>query len=92
MEKLLAFAGGPPVPEMMKESPLKSDAPPTTTTWLVIFLIMIFMGLLAGQFFFTWQRRVKTDAEFAGGAHDAFPKSGEGHQVLRNSTQKTGDR
>ena len=66
MEKLLAFSGGPPVPEMMKESPLKSDAPSTTTTWLVIFLIMIFMGLLAGQFFFTWQRRAKSTAEFGG--------------------------
>ncbi len=60
MEKLLSFAGGPPVPQMLQESPLKSDAPSTTTTWLVIFLIMLFMGLLAGQFFFTWQRRVKT--------------------------------
>lgn len=63
MEKLLTFAGGVPVPEMMEESPLKSDAPSTTTTWLVIFLIVIFMGLLAGQFFFTWQRRVAQSAE-----------------------------
>ena len=59
MEKLLSFTGGPPIPEMLEESPLKSDAPSTTTTWLVIFLIVIFMGLLAGQFFFTWQRRLK---------------------------------
>lgn len=77
MEKLLSFAGGPPVPEMMKDSPLKSDAPSTTTTWLVIFLIMIFMGLLAGQFFFTWQRRVKSEAK-AGGAAGAFPPMGAG--------------
>jgi hypothetical protein len=62
MEKLLSFAGGPPVPQMLEESPLKSDAPSTTTTWLVIFLIMIFMGLLAGQFFFTWHRRVESPA------------------------------
>ena len=66
MEKLLSFTGGPPVPEMMKESPLKSDAPSTTTTWLVIFLVITFMGLLAGQFFFTWQRRVKAMSEFSG--------------------------
>ena len=63
MEKLLTFTGGPPVPEMMEESPLKSDAPSTTTTWLVIFLIVIFMGLLAGQFFFTWHRRIKAMPE-----------------------------
>lgn len=66
MEKLLSFTGGPPVPEMMQESPLKSDAPSTTTTWLVIFLIVIFMGLLAGQFFFTWQRRVKATSAMSG--------------------------
>lgn len=65
MEKLLSFAGGPPVLEMLEESPLRSDAPSTTTTWLVIFLIVIFMGLLAGQFFFTWQRRVKIASNFA---------------------------
>lgn len=66
MEKLLSFTGGPPIPEMMEESPLKSDAPSTTTTWLVIFLVVLFMGLLAGQFFFTWQRRVKMMPEFTG--------------------------
>ncbi len=73
LEKLLSFTGGPPVPSMMEESPLKSDAPSTTTTWLVIFLIVIFMGLLAGQFFFTWQRRLKTPPD---AAQDAFPASG----------------
>ena len=86
MEKLLAFAGGPPVPEMMKESPLRSDAPSTTTTWLVIFLIMIFMGLLAGQFFFTWQRRVKADAELAGGTRETFPQPGAAQEGSRDET------
>jgi len=73
MEKLLSFTGGVPVPEMMDESPLKSDAPSTTTTWLVIFLILIFMGLLAGQFFFTWHRRVRAAAEFGAEKQAAFP-------------------
>ena len=63
MEKLLSFTGGPPVPQMLEESPLKSDAPSTTTTWLVIFLIVMFMGLLAGQFFFTWHHRAKSVTE-----------------------------
>ncbi len=71
MEKLLTFTGGPPVPSMLEESPLRSDAPSTTTTWLVIFLIVIFMGLLAGQFFFTWQRRLKVTP--AGG--EEFPEA-----------------
>lgn len=73
MEKLLSFVGGPPVPAMLEKTPLKSDAPSTTTTWLVIFLIVIFMGLLAGQFFFTWQRRVKTSGELTAERDAAFP-------------------
>jgi len=79
LEKLLSFTGGPPVPEMLEDSPLRSDAPSTTTTWLVIFLVVIFMGLLAGQFFFTWQRRIKSTAEQDQERESAFPKSSEVH-------------
>jgi hypothetical protein len=72
MEKLLSFTGGPPVPEMLEESPLKSDAPSTTTTWLVIFMIMIFLGFLGGQFFFTWHRRIKASQDVAQMREAAF--------------------
>lgn len=65
MEKLLTFTGGPPVPEMLEESKLKSDAPSRTTTWLVIFLILFFLGLLGGQFFFTWHRRTRIATDSA---------------------------
>jgi hypothetical protein len=61
---------------MMEESPLKSDAPSTTTTWLVIFLVITFMGLLAGQFFFTWQRRLKTMSDFTSTPAADFPGVG----------------
>lgn len=73
MEKLLTFTGGPPVPEMLEESPLKADAPSTTTTWLVIFLILIFIGLLGGQFFFTWHQRTKVGDELAIVRQVTFP-------------------
>lgn len=82
MEKLMTFTGGPPVPELLEESPLKSDAPSTTTTWLVIFLIIAFMGLLGGQFFFTWQRRNRATQEFAVLKQDTFvsaSRSPNGH-------------
>lgn len=75
MEKLLTFVGGPPVPEMLKESPLKSDAPSQTTTWLVIFLIIIFVGLLGGQFFMTWHRRAQVTQDLALVRQAAFPTS-----------------
>lgn len=75
MEKLLTFTGGPPVPAMLEESALKSDAPSTTTTWLVIFLIVIFIGLLGGQFFFTWHRRMQVTQELVMVKQMAFPST-----------------
>lgn len=75
MEKLLTFTGGPPVPEMLEESPLKADAPSTTTTWLVIFLIIVFLGLLGGQFFFTWHRRGRATQELHVIQQATFPTS-----------------
>jgi hypothetical protein len=65
MEKLLTFTGGPPVPELLEQSSLKSDAPSKTTTWMVIFLILIFIGLLGGQFFFTWSRRANVTRDLS---------------------------
>ncbi len=73
MEKLMSFTGGVPVPEMMKESALKADAPSTTTTWMVIFLILMFVGMLAGLFFFTWHRRSQVTQDLAMVRKAAFP-------------------
>ncbi len=64
MEKILSFQGGPPVPQMLEESDVKSDAPSTKTTWLVIFSILVFIGLLGAQFFFTWHRRASSEKDF----------------------------
>ena len=79
MEKLISFTGGVPVPEMLEESPLKSDAPSATTTWLVILLIIVFIGLLGGQFFFTWQRKNKATAA-SGATEGVFPSSRQGEE------------
>ncbi|MBI3011388.1 MAG: hypothetical protein HYY58_02715 [Candidatus Omnitrophica bacterium] len=84
LEKLISFTGGPPVPELLEESPLKADAPSQTTTWLVIFLIVIFMGLLGGQFFFTWHRRTQVSQELAVVRQAAFaPGNGAGGGLAR---------
>lgn len=91
MEKLLTFTGGPPVIEMLEESPLKSDAPSTTTTWLVIFLIVIFIGLLGGQFFFTWHRKTQSSQDLSIVQQSAFPpvgrRGGDGSSAPPGSRQ-----
>lgn len=61
MEKLLTFQGGPPVPEMLQQSKIKSDAPSTKTTWMIILSIVAFISLLGFQFFFTWHRRAAAE-------------------------------
>ena len=74
MEKLLSFTGGPPVPQMLQESRLKSDAPTTKTTWLLVLMIVVFLGLFGGLFFFPWNRRVKDMKDFSSISQVAFPQ------------------
>ncbi len=75
MEKLLTFQGGPPVPEMLQESKVKSDAPSTKTTWLIIMSIVVFLSLLGAQFFFTWHRRAASEKAFAEKQKQKLPGS-----------------
>lgn len=73
MEKLLTFQGSVPVPEILENSKLKSDAPSTKTTWLIILSIMVFMGLLGSQFYITWQKRVRAEHEFYEKQNEELP-------------------
>ncbi|MFH0796381.1 MAG: hypothetical protein V2A65_04905 [Candidatus Omnitrophota bacterium] len=45
-----------PEKAMMEKSKLKSDVPSKTATWMVIFVIMGFIAILGGTFFFAWVR------------------------------------
>jgi hypothetical protein len=74
LEKILATAGGPPAPEMLTKAKIKAEEPSKTMTWIMIFIIIIFIGLLAGVLFFTWHRqsRITKEALFAA-KQAAFP-------------------
>jgi hypothetical protein len=63
MEKILVTAGGPPAPEMLAKTKIKADEPTKTMTWIVIFIIIIFIALMAGVLFFTWQRQTHATKE-----------------------------
>ena len=74
LEKLLIYIGGPPSPEMLEDSELKSDAPDDRTTWVIIFIIMGFMGLLGVVFFFTWhQQSQMTEKVLLNARNTSFP-------------------
>lgn len=74
MEKILVTAGGPPAPEMLAESKIKAEAPDKTMTWIVIFVIIIFLGLLGGVMFFTWHQQSRITKEtLSASKNEAFP-------------------
>ncbi|HNW39411.1 MAG TPA: hypothetical protein PKI44_03175 [Candidatus Omnitrophota bacterium] len=79
MEKILVTAGGPPSPEMLAKTKIKADEPNKTMTWIIIFVIIIFTGLLAGVLFFSWNRQSRMiKDELLGAKNSAFPESGSG--------------
>lgn len=59
LEKMLVAVGGPPNVQLMEKSKVDLKSPTQKTTWLVIFVILIFVMILAGAFFFTWQSQAK---------------------------------
>jgi len=83
MEKLLTFQGGAPVPEMLQESKIKSDAPSTKTTWMIILSIVAFIALLGFQFFFTWHRRAAAEKAFNEAQKQKLPGSSSGDKETR---------
>ena len=74
LEKLLVTAGGPLSPEMLKNAKIKGESPSDTMTWVVIFIMIIFVGLLAGVLFFTWHRQSRLGRdELLAAKKAAFP-------------------
>ena len=77
LEKAMATAGGPLAPEMLTKTKIKSDEPSKAMTWIVIFSIVIFTGLLAGVLFFTWYRQSRlTKEDLLAAKKAAFPDAG----------------
>lgn len=79
LENKLMLPKARPVPEVLEKSEVKTDAPSKTTTWMIIFIIMLFVGMLAGVFFFTWQTQAHFTKNLIASARDTvFPKHGGG--------------
>ena len=55
LEKILVTAGGTVSLEAVEDADLNVRGPDTKTTWLIIFVILVFIGILGGVFYFTWQ-------------------------------------
>ena len=57
LEKLLVAVGGPPNLELIEKSDINLKSPSSKTTWIVIFIVLIFIGILSATFYFTWMRQ-----------------------------------
>ncbi|MFH1190245.1 MAG: hypothetical protein V1682_06095 [Candidatus Omnitrophota bacterium] len=74
LEKILVTAGGPPAPDMLAKTKIKANEPTKTMTWILIFVIMIFIGLLTAVLFFTWMRQAHITKEaLLESKNSAFP-------------------
>jgi len=75
IEKLLVQAGTLPEPALLKDVKVAGQVPNRRVTWLVIFVILIFIGFLATVFFFTWNAQVRmTEKLIVGARKESFGK------------------
>lgn len=89
LEKILVTAGGPPAPEMLAKTKIKADSPSKTMTWIVIFIIIIFIGLLTAVLFFTWQHQGRITADtLMESKKSAFPESDSNEGPPEEGEQK----
>ncbi|MGE5280570.1 MAG: hypothetical protein ACM3L6_07505, partial [Deltaproteobacteria bacterium] len=64
-----------PEPSMLEKVQVKGQVPNRRVTWLVIFVILIFVALLAAVFFFTWNAQVRmTEKLIVGARKESFGK------------------
>jgi len=77
LQSLFAVAQALPVPEVLEKPKVKTESPTKTTTWMIIFIIILFIGMLAGVFFFTWHTQARFTKDFIGGVRRiVFGKGG----------------
>ena len=74
LQKLLAPEKGKPTPNILERNKLKINLPTKSTTWLIILVVIIFLGLFAGIFFFVWQSQIRSSQELIkDAAKSSFP-------------------
>lgn len=81
LEKQLTIASALPKPDVLEQSELKTESPTKSTSWMIIFIIMLFIGMLAGVFFFTWQTQAHATKNLIADARkSSFPDRGDSEE------------
>jgi len=88
LEKLLQPTSGSP--DILEKAKFKMNLPTKSLTWLIILIIIIFLGMLAGVFFLVWQAQVRSGQEVLKAAKDsAFPGSAAEQKPKEGQDKKT---
>ncbi len=78
MERILQNIRGPLTPEQLAKTKFKTESPTKTATWIAIFVIIIFLGLVSTIVFFTWDRQGKaTEIILSEAKESSFTDFGE---------------
>ena len=81
LEKIIFAVGGPPNLELIEESDISLKSPSSKTTWIIIFIILIFVAILSATFYFTWMHQAKlTDNIFMKEKDSSFAEFRKGKQ------------
>ncbi|MDD5348140.1 MAG: hypothetical protein PHT59_05975, partial [Candidatus Omnitrophica bacterium] len=76
LEKRIQPSAG--MPEALEKNKFKMNLPSKSTTWLIILVVIVFLGLFAGIFFFVWQGQVKASQDvIKETAKTSFPGAGK---------------
>ena len=75
LEKLLVTAGGSVSLEAVENADVNVKGPDQKTTWIIIFVILIFIGILGAVFYFTWQGQSGSKEKEKDSAASAFKEN-----------------
>lgn len=75
LEKLLVLSGGTVSLEAVEKADLNVKGPDTKTTWIIVFVILIFIGILGSVFYFTWQGQASSKEKDKGADTSAFKEN-----------------
>ncbi len=75
LEKLLVTAGGSVSLEAVENADLNVKGPDTKTTWIIIFMVLIFIAILGSVFYFTWQSQAGAKDKEKGASSSSFKEN-----------------
>ena len=89
MEKIIERESGPLTPKMLTKTKFKTDSPTKTATWIAIFVIVFFLGLVSVIVFFTWYRHSKSTEKIISEAKkSAFLEFGDKEKEEKDQEKK----